>query len=206
MLELHPGWEYKFWTEKNRPRLFNEAAYHKFSKLAFKADLIRYEVLLKYGGVYVDTDYLFLKNIEPCMQKDLLLIEEFERPAKQLITNCLMGATPNHHLMKYIVMKIPEMMLKFDEMVAKDGSELITGLKLIVPTYIDNCVKDIIGYRPSYPAKFFCPFRQKETKEAQFKDFPEAYGIHLWNYNQGWGAIKVHETLACYKRMNRLES
>ena len=206
MLELHPGWEYKFWTEKNRPRLFNEAAYHKFSKLAFKADLIRYEVLLKYGGVYVDTDYLFLKNIEPCMQKDLLLIEEFERPAKQLITNCLMGATPNHHLMKYIVMKIPEMMLKFDEMVAKDGSELITGLKLIGPTYIDNCVKDIIGYRPSYPAKFFCPFRQKETKEAQFKDFPEAYGIHLWNYNQGWGAIKVHETLACYKRMNTLES
>ena len=203
MLELHPGWEYKFWTEKNRPRLFNEAAYHKFSKLAFKADLIRYEVLLKYGGVYVDTDYLFLKNIEPCMQKDLLLIEEFERPAKQLITNCLMGATPNHPLMQYIVMKIPEMMMEYERLRQNGMGQHAAGLIAIGPTYIDNCVQDIMGYRPSYPAKFFCPFRQKEAKEAQFKEFPEAYGIHLWNYNQGSECLKIHETLPSYKRMNR---
>jgi mannosyltransferase OCH1-like enzyme len=204
MLELHPGWEYKFWTERNKPKLFNEEAYQTFSKPAFKADILRYEILLKYGGVYVDTDYLFLKNIEPCLTSNIFLIEEFEEPSKQLITNCLMGSSPNHYFMQYLVMKIPEMMIKYEEMCKEGIGKHAAGLKTVGPIYLDNCAKEIFGYRPSYPTKFFCPFRQKETKEAQLREFPEAYGMHLWNYNQGPECLKVHETLPIFKRYNKI--
>jgi mannosyltransferase OCH1-like enzyme len=42
----------------------------------FKSDILRYEVLHKLGGVYVDFDFLCLKNIEPLLQKDYLRISD----------------------------------------------------------------------------------------------------------------------------------
>lgn len=71
----HPHWEIILWDD-NKVRqtffnpehstsfLFNEHAYLNAASWAQKADLLRLEILFWFGGVYVDTDFICLKNID----------------------------------------------------------------------------------------------------------------------------------------------
>lgn len=206
MLELHPGWEYKFWNEKNMPKIANQEAFDKWPNMFFKSDVLRYAILEKYGGVYVDTDFLFYKNIEECMQKEYLIMNEYDKPFYHggqfhMINNCLIGAIPNSPLMKYVNYKIPENMQRYDKLIRR-FSHNTTGLILVGPYFFDTCVEDIIGREFSYETKYFCPFRPEECISKQFDKFPEAYAAHLFNYEVKSKNIEVHKTLPCYKRMN----
>jgi mannosyltransferase OCH1-like enzyme len=50
------GWSYRLWTDRNRPTLRNEAQFRAIRELCGKADILRYELLLDQGGLYVDAD------------------------------------------------------------------------------------------------------------------------------------------------------
>lgn len=64
-LRHHPGWEMRTWTEKDLDGLRNITdLFCRCSCLAQQSDIVRYEVLLKEGGVYLDTDFECLRNIE----------------------------------------------------------------------------------------------------------------------------------------------
>ncbi|HRQ73263.1 MAG TPA: hypothetical protein PLU35_09570 [Phycisphaerales bacterium] len=54
MLELHPGWEHVLWTEDTLPPLINAEQFDEAPEPQFKADVARYELLARFGGVYVD--------------------------------------------------------------------------------------------------------------------------------------------------------
>src|SRR5205085_7912697 len=66
-LKHHPGWDHKIWTDSNRPRFTNEAEFLGADNFAIKADIARYELVYKHGGVYLDTDTECLKSIEPLL-------------------------------------------------------------------------------------------------------------------------------------------
>lgn len=55
--DLHPDWNYTLWTDQNRPSLKLQALYDAFEGFPHaQADILRYEILDRYGGVYVDAD------------------------------------------------------------------------------------------------------------------------------------------------------
>jgi mannosyltransferase OCH1-like enzyme len=55
--ERHPGWSYQLWTEETLPQLANQRLFETLGSLWHgKADLARYEILHRYGGVYIDAD------------------------------------------------------------------------------------------------------------------------------------------------------
>jgi mannosyltransferase OCH1-like enzyme len=57
-LELHPGWEYKLWNLNNLDfPLITAGLVNKSANYAQMADILRYEILYQYGGVYIDTDF-----------------------------------------------------------------------------------------------------------------------------------------------------
>ena len=62
--DLNPDWEIKLWTDGNLPDLKNLKIYKTIPIYATKADLLRIELLAKYGGVYVDADSYPLKPID----------------------------------------------------------------------------------------------------------------------------------------------
>ena len=64
MQAMHPDWEYKLWNESNIPKLVNQDIYDKLPKhrYCFKSDIIRYEIVYKYGGVYADMDMFCYKD------------------------------------------------------------------------------------------------------------------------------------------------
>jgi len=65
-LDMHPGWEYKLWTEKEIDEfgLIRRDLYDETTNYGPKSDIVRYEILYRIGGLYVDTDFECLKPFD----------------------------------------------------------------------------------------------------------------------------------------------
>ncbi len=63
---LHPDWEYKLWTDEDVASfgLHNQDLYDQCDNYGEKADIFRYEILHRYGGMYLDVDFICLKPLD----------------------------------------------------------------------------------------------------------------------------------------------
>ena len=63
--DLNPQWEYKLWDEQNIQELNieNMNVYSKDFNPGYRSDILRYAILKKFGGIYVDTDFECLKPL-----------------------------------------------------------------------------------------------------------------------------------------------
>lgn len=88
-----PEYEIKRWDETNSPMTHPYVvAMYKEKKWAFVADYIRFFVLAREGGIYLDTDTEVLKSFD-----DLLAHPAFFGQTKDGMTAAgVIGATPNH--------------------------------------------------------------------------------------------------------------
>ncbi|MBA3850492.1 MAG: hypothetical protein C0502_10955 [Opitutus sp.] len=172
---LHPGWEMRLWTDANLPPLANQALFDSAPSFAAKADILRYELLLRFGGVYVDTDFECLKSIEPLLDD----VECFVAQQKDLdadfgkfcyVNNALMGAAPGHPLFRDLVESLPQHMASLPPDVP---ASYLTG-----PHYLTT----VLQSHPEakiFPAKFFYPYTATERWRRHEK-FPDAYAVHHW--------------------------
>lgn len=196
MIKMHPGWEYKFWNESNIPKLYNETVYQQMNRPCFKADVLRYELLLKYGGVYVDTDFLFLKNIDELLDEEIIISREFPVARIPNINNCIIGITPQHELMKYVVMKIEDVFQdKYERLLIEKG-EHFAGIEVVGPRFFDSCIREFSPEIESkaFPMKNFSPFRPGTLKNI-YRPYREAYAIHLWNHKSSLNDVDIPRLL-----------
>ena len=100
----HPDWEMRLWTEDSLPTdLVRKEAYERLRKPAERADIIRLEVLLRFGGVYVDTDFECLRSIVPLLDG----VEFFTASIKPgRVSNTLIGAKPGHPVLEQAVREV----------------------------------------------------------------------------------------------------
>lgn len=97
--DLNPDFEYRFWDD-NQNESFVKECFPLFLKDfceiqigVVKADVVRCLYLEKFGGIYFDTDYEFLKKIpEEYLSCDLLL--PCNRSLGVSLGNAVMGAKP----------------------------------------------------------------------------------------------------------------
>jgi len=63
---IHPDWEYKLWTDADLFdfHLENQDLFDIAENYGVKSDIWRYEILYRHGGVYVDTDFESIENLE----------------------------------------------------------------------------------------------------------------------------------------------
>lgn len=179
------------------PEFDNRAFFDDFSMYMFKADLLRYELLYRFGGIYIDTDVLFFKNIEPLLNGSYFLCRE--KSNRNSVSNAILGFEPKHYVMEYVVSKIPESMQQFREMRQQD-TEHKAGLKCIGPSFLAKSINAVMPEAFVYGAAYFYPFNSVEMKKQQLQTFPKAYGAHFWNYTVGPSNLEIHKTLPCYKR------
>jgi mannosyltransferase OCH1-like enzyme len=90
----NPGWELRLWTEENLPRDVRRCeGLELLRNPAERVDILRWEILLRDGGVYVDTDFECLRPIEPLIED----VEAFAGHRKmKRVNNALIGAVPGH--------------------------------------------------------------------------------------------------------------
>ncbi len=96
-LEHHPGWTLRFWTEDNLPLpLRRPEAAERLRVPAERANILRLELLWRFGGVYLDTDFECLRSIEPLIEGAELFIS-LAKPGR--VNNALMGSVAGHPLL-----------------------------------------------------------------------------------------------------------
>lgn len=111
--DFHPNWEVKIWSKdlimKERfpdMDLFLQARSH-----AEQADIIRYEILRRYGGLYIDADIECFTNFDELHYKYDFYVN-MEPPAlnkkRVTIANNMIAAVPNHYILTQTLNNIRE--------------------------------------------------------------------------------------------------
>jgi hypothetical protein len=105
----NPSWEYILWDEERVCEAFpnglrTQNLYDKHGQWPAKADLLRYEVLLRFGGVYVDADAICLRPLpEFLLEHDIFSCYDNELECPGLIANAFLGACPGNAFLRDLV-------------------------------------------------------------------------------------------------------
>jgi mannosyltransferase OCH1-like enzyme len=170
-LEHNPGWEMRVWTEDDLPPLRNRDLYDSVESYAQKSDVIRFELLWRYGGVYVDCDFECRRSIEQLLY-GLDAFAAFEDDAQ--VSNAIIGAVAGHRFIDYLVRSLPA---SVKEHGAADPV-VSTG-----PGYLTRCLAEFDpgGTAPItlFPASHFYPYSWTQMYR-RYERFDQAYAVHHW--------------------------
>ncbi|MBE9184731.1 hypothetical protein IQ270_08375 [Microcoleus sp. LEGE 07076] len=108
--EQHPHWEYKLWTneEVKNYTFVNEELKFLFDQaltIGERVDVLRYDILYQYGGIYADCDCICLKPLDVFVYCYDFFAGMFHPMFATMETavflqNCLIGAKPKHPIIK----------------------------------------------------------------------------------------------------------
>lgn len=179
---FHPEWKYVLWTDSavRKMSLVNEAAFIETRNLGAKSDILRYEILLKYGGLYVDTDFECLRSFDQ-LHGICNFYAGIPHGKEILLNNALIAATPNHPIINTCVRSIRPTLKSHDPTQIMDS----TG-----PQFFTECFFESYLIDPAVvvlPATYFYPLpghlrhlRSKSEQGALAYIRPESYAIHFW--------------------------
>jgi len=185
---LHPGWGHVLWTDHEQPNmpgvvvepiplLKNQALYDAAEAHApknigqFKADVLRYELLLYRGGVYVDADFECRKALDSLLVGvDCFAAWETDR---HWVNNAIMGAVPGEPFFQMLVEGLPANVATM----RGRSPNVMTGPQFVTQTYR----RTLEFHRPTvFSKKFFYPYLWNELHRDR-EAFPDAYAVHHWN-------------------------
>ncbi len=165
-LAHHPGWSMYTWTDEFAAHLCHSDTLRRSKAKSGKANVLRYEILRRYGGVYVDTDFECLKNIEPILQ-DVSCFVGLQGP--EVANNAIIGAVPGHPFLQDLVDNIPA------RVKALAGG---LSIKQSGPYYLTERLQYHRGVTV-FPPWVFYPYQWHE-RWRRHERFPSAYGVHHW--------------------------
>ena len=113
--DLHPDWQYILWDDAAMEDFLRSNyaqyadTYHAYPYDAQRWDAIRYLILYKMGGLYVDMDYECFKRLDPLLDGHVCCMgleptehaRQFKLP--YIVGNALMAAIPGHRYFKMII-------------------------------------------------------------------------------------------------------
>lgn len=108
---LHSDWEYKLWREKDIENwnFASKDLYNKASSYQEKSDILRYEILKKFGGLYIDLDYRALKSFDK-LHHLYSFYGSIEPPLSHdnniTISNAIIASAPNNPIFEITLHKI----------------------------------------------------------------------------------------------------
>ncbi len=178
----HPDWELFIWTELQIEHfhMANRQAFDAAKNYGEKSDIWRYEILYRFGGVYVDTDFECLKPFDVFHQNcDFYTGIGYMRYA--YCYNGLIGTRPRHPIMKACIdrIRVGPGDNSFDGIINRTGPSLFT-----------NCLKDYTKKHRknivTVPLTILYPFPDVE-RGIQDQNYikqrwvrPESYALHYW--------------------------
>jgi mannosyltransferase OCH1-like enzyme len=167
----HADWEMRLWHDGNVPPLTNRAQFEAAGSPAQKADILRYELLLAYGGVYLDTDFECFRNIEPLLNG----VRAFgAREDASSVAIGVLGCVPGHPLFAAVVAALPDSVAWRPGRPPNQqtGPELFSRV-LAEQEALGREIATVFGPELFYPYHWSEPHRAGE-------EFPQAYAAHHW--------------------------
>jgi inositol phosphorylceramide mannosyltransferase catalytic subunit len=171
-IDRHPDWEFRIWRPEDLRWLRNQGLFDRATSYAQKADIARYEVLHRFGGVYLDTDMDCLRPLD-----DLLNGHEFfsARQYDGIVAIGIFGSAPRHPILIETIKRLPASSFfhRGEPLYAQTG-----------PILLDKVLKDgRWETRPGirvFPPPYFYPYAAGEPWRRN-ETFPRAYAVHHWH-------------------------
>jgi mannosyltransferase OCH1-like enzyme len=173
-------WQYILWTEesiKNLKNFKNIDFYNISQNVGQKSDLLRYAILYEYGGVYLDTDFLLIKNFDQFLGLDFFCGISYD--SEPNVFNGLIGSSIGN--------KIIESLLTLDKpLTYADPMSLMDSTG---PFFLTRKVFENIDDNPlvvALPNSFFYPFpnfNRDQLLGPQYTNYIKSETIccHMWS-------------------------
>ncbi len=175
--KYHPDWEYVLWDDEKIKELFplyNQKFYDESEGMGVKSDLLKWEIVYRYGGLYVDVDYECLRSHEELhyLYDFYTAFQPFDAFFVQLGAASF-AASPGHPILKHTIETIKD---DWHHKGAPKKSGPVHFSKSFMATAGKNGSKDI-----AFPAFYFYPLGSKEVILA-YNEWIEkgAYAVHHW--------------------------
>jgi len=174
--EMNPGFEWLLWdikAVKNFLPLYNQHLFDEFASQRTQTgitgivDLLRYEILYKYGGIYIDADVECLRPLEGEFLESSFFISYVLDQVEDILSTSVIGCVPEHTIMNNII----EELYQYEKV--EDTPNIFTGSCKLTKVIEGSGVK--VTKLPSY---CFNPIHYSGAKYmGDFKPF----GDHKWN-------------------------
>lgn len=202
--EHHPTWEYMLWDNQKMNDFIQEFypqywdVYTAFQYNIQRWDAIRYLILDKIGGVYVDFDSECLKPLDELFigKECCFSLEPAEHGIvfnKQLyFNNALMASVPDHPFMEEVISRVFD--YSPENRMLGTGSKIMTILRTTGPLMLVNLYEGYLNKADIYliPAEYTSPLTKDEVQsiikghesDELEKKIENAYSIHY--FFNGW--------------------
>lgn len=145
----HPEWEHRLWTEETIPAdLRRPEPLERIRQPAERSDILRFELLWRHGGVYLDVDFECRSPLDPHIGDAEFCTAWLKSKVEgrpQRVNNAFMGSVPAHPLLDRALNELTPQewygfdkkasgALFFDKIVKDFPDVLILPAELIYPT------------------------------------------------------------------------
>lgn len=191
-LKFNPGWDYMFWNKDRMESLIEEdfpgfmETYCSFPYNVQRWDAIRYLILYKYGGLYVDMDYECLAPVDPLLDDNICCFGQEMHTAKEITSfagNAFMASVADHGFWKQVINEIRtykhDHKNKFSIVMNTTGPYMITR---VYEKFENKAGMSLI------PAKYVAPLTKNEAHKLirrgpnpiTEEKLKEAYAVHYF--------------------------
>ena len=194
--QLNPEWEYRLWTDDEIDVFVKEEfpdfyeTFVNFSRVIMRADVIRYLIMYKIGGVYLDLDYEMLQPFNFGAETLVLPLNRSVSygDEKDTLGNCIFASVPNHKFWEDAISDLkqnPPYVTDYSQIVEATGPEFLTRI-FYKNTYENVSLPDRLVYHP--------PSTNTPRKIEKIKSNGVSLGIH-----HHWGSWKERWTFTYLK-------
>jgi mannosyltransferase OCH1-like enzyme len=182
--KFHPNWRIKIWTEADLQwfPMQNRAMFDRAKNWGEKADIWRYEILYRFGGLYADTDFECLKSFDH-IHKSCELYAGLTHDKDPLLGNSLIGSIPGHPVLKLCIDSLKMGPGDHDD----SRIQLQTG-----PYHFTRCFLNVAKSGQhgmvAFPVDYFFPFPHTKREETRDRSLiksrwvlPDSYALHYWD-------------------------
>lgn len=200
--ELMPDWEYKWWNEETfditMAPLYVRQAYEA-RKYAFVSDYVRLWALEKFGGLYMDVDFMVYRPFEGLMHK-YAAFAGYEGSKRYPVMQGVLASEPHG-------VWVRDMLSTYDTrpFIKKDGSlDMYPNTQYFTDRLIsqgfknDGVEKDVWVVNSEeekvksefflhvFPVHYFCPVLTTGEDVRTEETYCEHLGESSWSTNRGW--------------------
>lgn len=187
------GYDLRLWTESNLPPLRNQRIYDEIGDgrrinvgggdpnlgvWVQRADVVGYELVHQFGGIYTNTDLECLRDLDPILDGVTAFAA---REDHHYLCNALMGATAGHPFFDALLDELPQ---RWDRMPG-EPMNTVTGPHLLTH------MRDIRDDLTVFPRELFFPFSFTEM-DREWDEFPDAYTVHRWGHTRNRWTSEPH--------------
>ena len=181
--KANPDYWHKLWTDEDVKdfKLVNKNIFDNCSNNGVKSDIFRYEILQRYGGIYMDTDFIAHKSFDDLLGFDFFSGTSCAQNCE--ILNGLFGTIPNHPIMN---LAIKELSNKTPHHSFQNMANAV--LDFSGPRFMTKCFLEVTEETHNVvvlPEKYFYPIPnfQRHNYQPSMIDLyktEDSYCTHVW--------------------------